>query len=95
MSNNLADKVTFAETLVPVATADGVLIAANPNRTYLLITNPSANTIYITTLGTAILAGGIPIAPNGSYERSGPSVPKNAFRAIAATGAVNVTVIEA
>lgn len=95
MSIEQNNTVTFVETNVAVGTSTGLLIAANPNRRFLMVCNPTANTIYITTLGTAALNAGIPIAPNGSYRESGATVPKNAFQAIAATGAVTVPVFEA
>lgn len=54
-----------------VGTSSGEAVAANTSRTYLILINDSANTIYLKLNDTAVMNEGIRLAANGgSYEMS-------------------------
>lgn len=62
----------LAHSTVNVGTSSTLLAAANPNRTYLLLQNDSANDIYVEFGGTAVVGDGIRLnSGGGSLEISG------------------------
>lgn len=60
---------TFVQTQATVTNADSVLVAANPNRKYLLIQNKdSAGNLYLNYSGVCTVANGIKITAGGSTD---------------------------
>jgi hypothetical protein len=82
------------ETAVSVQTTDTPLVGARAGRKLLIITNDSANIVYVTTQGTATVNAGIRLNANGGVLVLDRYVPQGALRAIALTGASNVTIVE-
>jgi hypothetical protein len=91
------DRGTDSFTTGTATTTAGAKLAANSDRSYLLIQNKSATeTIYARTDGTdATAANGIKIGPGGAYERTGVSrVPTGAVNLVA-TGNADFLIVEA
>lgn len=60
---------TLAHTVVTIGAATGEVLAANPNRKYVLLVNDSDTTIYLKIGSAATLNQGIRLNANGgSYE---------------------------
>lgn len=90
------EQSAFAQTVQTVTTTSAQLLAAKPNRRYLLIQNNDASgTIYVTLNGvTATAANGVQIGPGSSYEISG-FAPNSAIMAIGNLASnANVIVVE-
>ena len=93
----IPDRGTDSYTTDTATTTAGDKVAANAERSYLLIQNKSATeTIYARTDGaTATAANGIKIGPGGAYERTGVSrVPTGAINLLG-TGDADFLIVEA
>ena len=79
---------------IAIANTAQVALAANTNRNGFEVYNPSGFTLYLSIGGTAVVGAGIPIVSNGSYGCTGNSVSTAAISIVAASLALNFTVIE-
>lgn len=89
--------VSITTTQKTVGVGTGQLVAANPNRRYLLIQNKDQNGVLsvVTGAGPATLANGLEAGPKGSLEWDGSgTVPTDAIQAIGSVAAMNVIVME-
>jgi hypothetical protein len=94
MSRLGANTAVPVHTTVAVATSSGQLLAANANRSKLIMSNVGANNIYVRMDGgVASATTGILIAP-GATLIDDLGVSPLAITAIAATGATNLVVVE-
>lgn len=95
-----ATKGTLAHTQPSFTSgASNTLLAANPNRTYLLIENNSGANIMVNLNGDALTGivptstnKGIVITPNGSYESQPGACPIGAITGYQTSGATVNTV---
>lgn len=79
-----------------VTTSSAQLLAANSNRSYLVIQNQDAtNPMYINFGGTAAANNGsLKIPANGNYVAENGYIPTSAINAIASGGTVLVNTVE-
>lgn len=90
---------TFASELqMAVQAADQILVGANPNRSLLIVTHPDANSVWVTTLGTAVAGTGWHLGTGDQplvldVCRYG-NLPTKAFRIIAVGGVSNLSVLQ-
>lgn len=79
-----------------VTTSNAQLLAANSNRSYLVIQNQdTANPIYLNFGGTAAAnSGSLKIPAGGNYVAENGFIPTSAINAIATGGTVAVNTIE-
>jgi len=76
---------------VAVGAASGVVRPANRNRTILVLTNDSANIIYLSLTGNAVLNTGIRLnAAGGLYEINSTNLYRGEVRGIATGAASNL-----
>ena len=68
-----SDGVTLTKAAVTMTGASGVLVAAEPTRAVVLVSNPAANATAAIdpTGGTAALTAGIPLGPGATIEITG------------------------
>lgn len=89
--------IVVTHTEASVGVASGVAIAANKDRTYLLLVNDSDSVIYIGIGATAVLNKGIRLNPGGgSYEFSPRfgNLSKAAINAISSGASKNLMITE-
>lgn len=86
---------SFANAQKTVTTASAELVAANPNRSYLLIQNNDATgVVYVNFGAAATAANGVKIPPGGSYELNS-NIATNAVNAIGSiANNANVVIVE-
>jgi hypothetical protein len=86
-----------AQGAVSVGIASTAILAANPDRRYLLLVNDSNANIYVSLGAAAVLYTGIRLnAGGGWYEMlDGQNLYTGAVNAIAAAAAKNLTYLEA
>ncbi len=80
-----------------VGTASAEVIAANPDRKYLLLTNDGTATAYLALGTSAVLNAGLRLAANGgSYEmtRGAANVYSGAINGIASVNGVKLLTVE-
>ncbi len=82
----------FVNLAATVGTVAVQLLAANQKRTYLIIVNTSATTIFITFDRPASISTGVPIVSNGNYEPLTP--PVSSVWAIALLNNLPTVVVE-
>jgi hypothetical protein len=88
----------LAHSAVSVGTSDASLVAANPDRTYLLIQNDSSNTVWIKAGAAAAANEGIRLGANGgsfTMSLAERNIDSREIRAIAGGADSNVLVTEA
>lgn len=87
---------TPTQTAKSVTTSNAQLLAANVNRSYLVIQNQdSSNPIFLNFGGTAAANNGsLKIPAGGNYVTENGYIPTSAINAIATGGTVAVNVIE-
>lgn len=93
-------KTTFHENplVSQVQTTATKVIAANPNRLGLVITNAGGNTVYLSTKNTVAVGAGMVLVPNGGAVSFKWDIDfglvTSEFWGIASGAASNVNVIE-
>jgi len=81
---------------VSVGTGSTAVLAAGLAKNLLILTNDSANVIYVSTDGNAAVVGqGLRINPSGGVVVLDASVPTGAINAISGTAGSNLIVVYA
>lgn len=79
---------------VSVATSNTQVAASNVGRVYMIITNDSANVVYLSLGQAAVSGSGIRLAVGGSYAITQSNLFVGQINAIAVGGASNVSIYE-
>jgi hypothetical protein len=78
-----------------VTTTSSTVLAANPNRNYLVLTNTGVNDVSLNCFGAAIAGQGIILKANGGYYESHQlNLTKLAFTGITASGTSTIAIFE-
>lgn len=90
-----AGPTTATNASVATSGSSSTALAANPNRKYYCITNPSSNTdnVWLSYEDTAVVGAGIELVPGEKHENWG-DVFTGAIKVIAASGTPSVAVVE-
>lgn len=87
MANKSQTTVLYQDASGTFGAAAVTVLAQDPGRQYVLISNPGNAVFYLNFNGTASAgAGSHPIAPNGSYAPGGGTVPGNALSLFGTNG---------
>lgn len=86
---------TATNTKVSVGVASTAVLVANTTRKYAIFVNDSANVIYLSLSGTAVINEGIRLnASGGAFEVNSTNLYQGAISAIATGAGSNLTVCE-
>ena len=77
-----------------VTTTNSVVLAANADRTYIVIQNIGADTVYINFDAAASVGGGIQLLPGANWITQIPQFTETAINAIAETTSSTLAVYE-
>jgi hypothetical protein len=83
-----------SQSTVSVLTSSTVVLAANPSRKGVILSNAGANNIYVNLGGGTAVNTNVLLPPNSAALVLTHLCPTNAINAIAATGATNLSVTE-
>ena len=82
----------LVSTFPSIATANGVVLAANADRTYILIQNIGPEAIYINFGAAAAVGGGLQLLPGASWTSQIPQFVEAELNAIADTATSSLAV---
>lgn len=90
---------TFSgEVVKSVDVASGILVAANPNRSFLIITHPIGNPVFVSTINPATIASGLHLGTGDQPllidVKTYGNLCTKAWYAIASGGAAALSVFE-
>lgn len=92
----MGTKLTYGDPQsVSIGNTSTLLIAANPSRKYLTITNDSDEKMYLAYNTAAVSGKGQILYPGSTFSALGPSITDAAIYAICASGSKTACYIEA
>ena len=94
--NVASPNVTLSASNPTIGTSSSVILASNVNAKYRYILNNTAQILWLTFGGTALVNQGLPINPGGSYEMSSQigNLDTRAINGVLASGSAAVSATE-